>query len=43
MSAYIKYFDNRGKNMSFGIEDDSILAEYNEIWNKVRKKKQKKH
>ena len=26
-----------GKNMSFMIEDDSILTKYNEIWNKIKK------
>ena len=36
MSGYIKYFDNGGKNMSFMIEDDSVLVKYNEIWNKSK-------
>ena len=36
MSEYIKYFDNGGKNMSFMIEDDSVLQKYNEIWNKIK-------
>ena len=31
MSGYIKYYDNGGKNMSFMIEDDSVLTKYNEI------------
>ena len=31
MSEYIKYFENGGKNMSFMIEDDSVLQKYNEI------------
>ena len=31
MSEYIKYVDNGGKNMSFIIEDDSVLQKYNEI------------
>ena len=39
MSGYIKYFDNGGKNMSFKIEDDSALAKYNEICNRMLKKK----
>ena len=26
-----------GKNMSFMIEDHSILTKYNEIWNKIKK------
>ena len=32
----MKYFENRGKNMSFIIKDDSILVKYNEIWNKIK-------
>ena len=32
-----KYFDNSRKNMSFIIEDDSVLTTYNEIWNKIKK------
>ena len=38
MSGYIKYFENRGKNMSFMIEDDSVLFKCNEIWNNVKKR-----
>ena len=26
-----------GKNMTFIIEDDSMLVEYNEIWNQIKK------
>ena len=37
MSGYIKYFDNGGKNMSFMIEDDSLLVKYSEVWNKIKK------
>ena len=37
MSRWIKYFENRGKNMSFKIEDDEVYLKYNEIWNKVKK------
>ena len=37
MSGYIKFFENEGKNMSFMIEDDSVLVKYNEIWNKIKK------
>ena len=37
MSEYTKYFENVGKNMSFKIEDDSALAKYNDIWNKILK------
>ena len=37
MSGYTKYFDNVGNNMSFMIEDDSVLVKYNEIWNQIKK------
>ena len=37
MSAYIKYFNNRGRNMSFKIEDDNVLVKYNEIRNRILK------
>ena len=37
MSAYIKYFNNRGINMSFKIEDDNVLVKYNEIRNRILK------
>ena len=37
MNGHIKYFENGGKNMSFIIKDDSILVNYNEIWNKIKK------
>ena len=37
MSEYIKYFDDGGKNMSFIIHGDSAIAQYNEIWNKIKK------
>ena len=36
MSEYIKYFENRGKNMSFVIKDHSVLDKYNEIWKKIK-------
>ena len=36
MSGYLKYFENGGKNMSFMIENDSVLVKYNEIWNKIK-------
>ena len=38
MNGYIKYFKNGGKNMSFLIEDDSVLNKYNEIWEKIKEK-----
>ena len=31
INAYIKYFDDSGKNMSFKIEDESVYLKYNEI------------
>ena len=36
MTGYIKYFDNGGKNMSFKIEDGSVLVKYNKIWNNIK-------
>ena len=36
MSAYIKYFDNGGKNVSFKIEDESVYIKYTEIWDKIK-------
>ena len=38
MTGYIKYFENGGKNMFFAIKDDDVLDEYNEIWEKIKKK-----
>ena len=37
ISGYLKYFENGGKNMSFMIENDSLLVKYNESWNKIKK------
>ena len=34
--GYIKYFENRGKNMSFVIKDDDVLDKHNEIWDKIK-------
>ena len=31
-----KYFENRGKNMSFVVKDDICLNKYNEIWDKIK-------
>ena len=36
MNAYIKYFENGGKNMSFVIKDDDVLDKYNEIWDEIK-------
>ena len=37
MSGYKKYFENRGKNVSFIIKDDDVLEKYNEIWNELKR------
>ena len=37
MSAYIKYFDDGGKNMSTVRDDKEVYEKYNEIWNVVKK------
>ena len=37
MSGYIKYFDNRGKSMSFVTDDKEVYEKYNEIWNVVKR------
>ena len=36
MSAYIKYFHNGGKNMSFVTDDKEVYGKYDEIWNVVK-------
>ena len=36
MTGYMKYFENRGKNISFVIKDDDVLEKYNAIWNKIK-------
>ena len=36
MTGYIKYFENRGENMSFVIKDDDVLDKHNEIWDKIK-------
>ena len=38
MSGYIKYFKNKGKNMSFMVRDDSVLNKQNEVWDKIKEK-----
>ena len=37
MIGYVKYFENRGKNMSFLIKDKDVLDKCNETWNKIKK------
>ena len=36
MNGYIKYFDDRGKNMSFVTDDEKVYEKYNEIWEVIR-------
>ena len=36
--AYIKYFENGGRNMSFLIKDDEVREKYKEICNVIKKK-----
>ena len=38
MGRYIKYFENRGDNMSFLIKDDDMSDKYNEVWHKIEHK-----
>ena len=38
MSGYIKYLENRGKNMSFLIKDNKVEEKYDEIWNVIKNK-----
>ena len=38
MSAYIKYFENGGKNMSFLIKDDEVWEKYEQIWDVIKNK-----
>ena len=37
MSVYIKYFENRSKNMCFMFKNDDVLDKYDEIWDKIKK------
>ena len=36
MNGYIKYFDDRGKNMPFVTDDEKVYEKYDEIWNVVK-------
>ena len=36
ITGCIKYFEKRGKNMSFVIKDDYVLDKCNEIWDKIK-------
>ena len=37
MNGYIKYFNNGGKNMTFGTDNEKVYDKYNEIWEVIRK------
>ena len=37
MSGYIKYFENKSKNMSFLIKDDEAWDKY-KIWDAIKNK-----
>ena len=37
MSGYMKYCENGGRNMPSVIKDDSVLDNYTEIWNNIKK------
>ena len=37
-NAYIKYFENGGKNMSFIIKDDKVWDKYDKIWDLIKNK-----
>ena len=36
MMAYIKYFKDGGKNMSFLIKDDKVRKKHEEIWSVIK-------
>ena len=38
MSGYIKYFENRSKNMSFFIKDDEVWDKFGKIWDMIKDK-----
>ena len=38
ISAYIKYFEYRGMNMSFFIKDDEVWEKYEQIWGLIKNK-----
>ena len=38
MIGYIKYFENRGKNMSLLIKNNELCERYEEIWNIIKNK-----
>ena len=38
MNAYIKYFENGGKNMSLSIKNNEVWEKYEDIWNVIKNK-----
>ena len=38
MSGYIKYFENRCKNISFLIKDNEVWDKYDKIWDVIKDK-----
>ena len=38
MSGYIKYFEKRGKSMSFFIKDEEVREKYENIWDVIKNK-----
>ena len=38
MSGYIKYFENRRKNMSLVIKDEEVWEKYDKIWDIIKNK-----
>ena len=38
MGGYMKYFENRGKKMSFLIKDDEVWEKYVKIWDEIKNK-----
>ena len=38
MNGYIKYFENRGKNMSLSIKNNETWEKYEDIWNVIKNK-----
>ena len=38
MNAYIKYFENGGKNMPLSIKNNEVWEKYEEIWNVIKNK-----
>ena len=38
MNAYINYFENGGKSMSFLIKNDEVCEKYEDIWDVIKNK-----